>query len=438
MLSNITQMGVKYRYVKIQNSSDSINAFGGLNFVSQSFDNAKISQLIDSELGSKSAGATYNYSDSIKALWLTFFAGGDCAEDINVHLCKSLLMLPGVKAPSADTVLRDLKRHATATTLKAGKTGIEHQTNTNEVLNKLMIKQLLLLKLLSTKEKHDFDYDNQVIPTEKYDAERSYKKCNAYQPGIATIGRHIVYLENRNGNSPAVNEQASTLRKCYEALKAEGIEIKRSRMDCASYQKDVIEVVLEFSDLFYIRAQRCDAMANQIKAATSWQKVRIGTKQYEIASIQYTPFKGETAYRVVVSREPQPQGDLLTESHFSYRGIITNDEAMTDFEVLQYYNQRGGQENIFDEMNNDYGWTKMPFSFLNENTVFLIVMAMCRSFYLYFLEKYSKATTFVKNTFRLKRFRFRFINVAAKWIKKSDQHVLKLFTDKDYSKLAKT
>lgn len=430
-------MGVKYRYVKIQNSSDSINAFGGLNFVSQCFDNSKISQLLDNELGSKSAGATFKYSDSIKALWLTFFAGGDCAEDINEHLFQSLLMLPGVKVPSADTVLRDLKRHATKTTLLAGKTGVGHQTNSNDTLNKLMIRQLLMLKLLSKNEKHDFDYDNQVIPTEKYDAERTYKKYDGYQPGVATIGRHIVYLENRNGNSPAVNEQATTLRKCYQALKAEGIEIKRSRMDCASYQKDVIEVVLEYSDLFYIRAQRCDAMANQIKAATNWQKVRIGTKQYEIASIRYTPFKGEKEYRVVVSREPQPQGDILTDSHFSYRGIITNDEAMTDFEVLQYYNQRGGQENIFDEMNNDYGWTKIPFSFLNENTVFLIIMAMCRSFYLYFLEKCSKATTFVKNNFRLKRFRFRFINVAAKWIKRGGQTILKLFTDKDYSKLAK-
>lgn len=431
-------MGVKYRSMKIQNSSDSINAFGGLNFISQSYNIAKISQLIDKELGTKFVSAKYQFSDSIKALWLNFFAGGDCAQDINHHLFDSLSMVPSVKVPNADTVLRDFKRLATSTSTQTSKSGIEHQTNINEPLNRLMLKMLISLNLLSTNEKHDFDYDNQVIPCEKYDSERTYKKYDGYQPGVATIGKHIVYLENRNGNSPAVNEQARTLAKCYEALQAQGIQIKRSRMDCASYQKEVIDVVVRYSDLFYIRAQRCCAMAKEIKEASNWQKVRIGIKEYEIASIKYTPFKGETEYRVVVSREPQPQGDLLTDSHFSYRGIITNDEEMTDFEVLEYYNQRGCQENIFDEMNNDFGWSKLPFSFLNENTVFLIIMAMCRSFYLYILEKYSKATTFIKANIRLKRFRFRFINVAAKWIKRGGQQVLKLFTDKDYSKLANT
>lgn len=423
--------------MKIQNSSESITAFAGLNFISQDINTSGILQLIDNELGIKSPLSTYRLSDSIKALWLTFFAGGDCAEDINEHLRNTLQSIPHLKVPSADTVLRDLKRLATPTCNEVTTKQVTHQHNLNPRLNILLIKSLIKLKLLSTNQKHDFDYDNQVIPTEKYDAARTYKQVDGYQPGVATIGNHIVYIENRNGNSPARYHQAQTLENAYQTLQKQGINIKRSRMDCASYQKDVIEVVYKYSDLFYIRAQRCDAMAAQIKQVEHWQTQRIGFKDYQVASIQYQPFGEEKSYRVVISREPQQEGNLFTGDHFSYRGIITNDTEMSDVEVLQYYNQRGGQEKIFDEMNNDFGWTKMPFSFLNENTVFLTIMAICRSLYLYLLEKYCSKVSFLSANFRLKKFRFRFIQVAGKWIKRGRQNILKLFTNKDYSRVCR-
>jgi hypothetical protein len=423
--------------MKVQNSSDSITAFAGLNFISHDINSCGILQLIDNELGIKSPLATYGLSDCIKALWLTFIAGGDCAEDMNEHLKDTLLSIPDLKVPNADTVLRDLKGLATPTCIEVTAKKVTHQQNLNPKLNALLIKSLIKLKLLSTNQKHDFDYDNQVIPTEKYDAARTYKQVDGYQPGVATIGNHIVYIENRNGNSPARYQQAQTLENAYQTLQKQGINIKRSRMDCASYQKEVIEVVTKYSDLFYIRAQRCDAMAAQIKQVEHWQTQRIGFKDYQVASIQYQPFGEEKSYRVVISREPQQEGNLFTADHFSYRGIITSDNQSTDVEVLQYYNQRGAQEKIFDQMNNDFGWSKMPFSFLNENTVFLTIMAICRSLYLYLLEKYSSKVSFLSVNFRLKKFRFRFIQVAGKWIKRGRQYILKLFTDKDYSRVCR-
>jgi hypothetical protein len=428
-------MGAKLRAVKVQNNSDNITPFAGLNFISNDFDKSELSKVIEKELPNKSKLATYTLNDDIKSMFLTFFAGGDCAEDMNEHLKSTLLTIKNLKVPNADTVLRDLKKLSTPTTTFTSHTKVEHQTNLNDKLNNLIIKSLLKLNLIKTEHKHDFDYDNQVIPCEKYDSKMSYKKKNAYQPGIATIGRHIVYIENRNGNSPAKFQQAETLKKCYEKLKENGIKIGRSRMDSASYQKDVIEIVSENSDLFYIRANRCCGMENQIREVKTWQKVSIGVNNYEIASITYSPFNEKKDYRVVVSREPLTNGDLLTDSHFSYRGIITNDLTSSDLEVLTYYNQRGGQEIILDEMNNDFGWKKLPFSFLNENTVFMSIMAVCRSFYIYIIEKYSKVISFLSPNFRLKKFRFRFINVAGKWIKRGREQVLKLFTDKEYYKL---
>ncbi len=87
---------------------------------------------------------------------------------------------------------------------------------------------------------------------------------------------------------------------------------------------------------------------------------------------------------------------------FIYRAILTNDSASSNKDVIVYYNQRGTTEKVFDEMNNDFGWKKLPFSFLEENTVFMLVMAMCRNFYLHLIRVFSKKVSFVKTTYRLK------------------------------------
>jgi hypothetical protein len=103
--------------------------------------------------------------------------------------------------------------------------------------------------------------------------------------------------------------------------------------------------------------------------------------------------------------------------------------------VIEYYNQRGGSEKIFDIMNNDFSWSRMPFSFLNENAAFMIITAMVKNFYNYFVAFVSKVFAGINPTTRLKRFIFRFITVAGKWVYQARQWVLKLYTNKDYQKL---
>ena len=154
----------------------------------------------------------------------------------------------------------------------------------------------------------------------------------------------------------------------------------------------------------------------------------------EVCSVDYTPFKGDKTYRYVVSRQQNKTGqtDLEFQDRFIYRAILTNDRASSDQEVIAYYNQRGAAEKIFDEMNNDFGWRKLPFSFLEENTVFMLVMAMCRNFYLHLLTVFSEKVSFVETTYRLKKFIFRFVIVPFKWIRQSRQNILKLYTKKEY------
>ena len=435
-----TYLGEKLSGMKITNSSEKINPFGGINFVNKTIENTGIFQLIDKELGNRAAQAEYSYSDVVRALWLLNFTGGDCAEDISEHLRPYLTDIKGIAVPSADTLLHVQKQLSTDKETYITDKGIEHEFNVNESLNRLMIKQLAHCKQLqSNNTEYTFDYDNQFLPAGKYDAKRSYKHADGYFPGIASINNMPVYIENRNGNSNVKYKQDQTLQRAYNLLGEFNIKVKRSRMDCGSFSREIVKVVEANSDYFYIRAQRCDDLFGRINQIEKWTVVEIGFKQYEVASIQYTPFGEDKAYRYVVSRERNADGqcNMFTGDHYLYRAIMTNDYKKTDLEVVLFYNDRGQSERLFDEMNNDFNWNKLPFSFLQENTVFMVIMAMCRNMYHYLLEQLSKKVDFVKTTFRLKKFIFRFVVVPTKWVRQSRQDILKVFSNKKYHLILK-
>ena len=423
--------------MKVQKISTNVSPFAGISFVNNSFNETGISQLIDKELGARVKTVGFSYSDIIKNQFNIFYSGGDCAEDIQTHLGKHLKSIPGNHVPSADTILRGIKELSTQNTSFTSNQGKTYDFNINKQLNTLNIKSLLLTKQLKKDSYYDFDYDNQIIATEKYDAKHTYKHTKGYFPGVATIGNKIVYIENRDGNANVKLEQASTLSRAYNLLKENGIKINRSRMDAGSYSKDIINKVASNSKLFYIRANKCAEIFRQIIEIEKWGTVEINYKIYEVASISFTQFFEEENYRLVIMREKSDdnQIDMFTGDTYIYRSILTNDWQSTEKEVIEYYNQRGSSEKLFDVMNNDFGWKHLPCSFMNENTVYLIIMAMAKNFFNYFVENVAKYFEGIFPTTRLKRFIFRFISVAGKWIHTGRQWVLKLFTDKPYEAL---
>lgn len=423
--------------MKIQKISSKISPFSGISFINNEFEKSGLNQLIDNELGTRVSTKGFTYGNVIKNLSHVFYCGGDCAEDIQTHVGNDLKLIPGNVVSSADTVLRVVKELATDNSLLVSKQGISYNFNINLKLNNLNIKSLLLTKQLNAGCSYDFDYDNQIIATEKYDTLRTYKKVKGYFPGIATIGDKIVYIENRDGNANVKFEQSATLTRAYKLLKDNDIKVNRSRMDAGSYSKDIIDVVAQNSKLFYIRANRSAELYSKIIEIKKWEKVVINFKNYEVASLKFTQFFENENYRLVIMREESTdnQLDLFTGDTFKYRSILTNDWESKEKEVIEYYNLRGASEKTFDVMNNDFGWNHLPCSFLNENTAYLIIMAIAKNFYNYVVEKVSRVFVDIQPTTRLKRFIFRFITVAGKWVYSGRQWVLKLYTDRPYDLL---
>jgi len=423
--------------VKIQKYTNTVSPFAGISLVNNSFNKAGLNQLIDNELGSRVKYVGFSYSDIIRNLCNVFLSGGDVIEDVSTHLGSHLKEIPHNNVPSPDTMLRGLKELTTPNTTFESKSGLLYNFNINKKLNLLNIKSLLLTNQLQTNTFYDFDYDNQITANKKYDAKRTYKKNKGYFPGVATIDNNIVYIENRDGNANVKFKQAQTLENAYSLLKSQNIKINRSRMDAGSYSKEIIDVVEQNSKLFYIRANKSAAVFEQILEIDNWKNIELNYKNYQVASIRFRQFNENKKYRLVIMREKTTnnQVDAFTQDTFNYRSILTNDWDNTEKQIIEYYNQRGKTEKIFDVMNNDFGWKRMPFSFLNENNTFMIITAMIKNFYDYFIAIASKVFKNISPATRLKRFVFRFINVAGKWVYQGRRWILKLYTKQPYEQL---
>lgn len=109
-----------------------------------------------------------------------------------------------------------------------------------------------MLSLLPGFQKEDvvLDYDNTLIFTEKEDARLTYKKENGYFPGVGIIGKHIVYVENRNGNSTAQVLQHETIERMASMLEEAGITIDVIRVDSASYTYEIIKAMEKMPNVF--------------------------------------------------------------------------------------------------------------------------------------------------------------------------------------------
>src|SRR5439155_958191 len=91
---------------------------------------------------------------------------------------------------------------------------------------------------------------------EKYDAAPTYKGSTGYQPAIAFIGKQAVFVEGRNGNTPAAYKMADTLKNCFEQLEKNSIHIQHFRslaLGKTAYQQEVVEEVQKHCRYFYIR-----------------------------------------------------------------------------------------------------------------------------------------------------------------------------------------
>ena len=346
---------------------------------------------------------------------------------------------PTLRTCSADTILRAIEELTCKNNTYKSASGKSYDFNTADKMNCLLIKALLATGQLKSGQEYDFDFDHQFIETEKYDAKPTYKKFLGYSPGVAVINDMIVGIENRDGNTNVRFNQKETLERIFKRLEASEIYISRARMDCSSCSEEIVDMVEAHCRHFYIRANRCSSFYDSMFALTGWKTVEINGIEFELNSILVEKWKGKP-YRLVIQRQRRIDGYLdIWEGEYTYRCILANDYKSSARDIVEFYNLRGGKERIFDDMNNGFGWNRLPKSFMAQNTVFLLMTALIRNFYKAIMQRLKTREFGLRATSRIKTFVFKFISVPAKWIKTSRRHVLNIYSDNNaYANLFKT
>jgi len=424
--------------MKILKSSH-ISPFGGLNFVLQEFENKQIGQLLQQHLPKLPAQCKYSWKDILYSFWSIYFCGGDCIEDISINLKEHVKTNPFFNTPSPDRILDRFKELSLPKDLFTLPRGISlHQFSLHPFLNELNLKLLCKLNF-DEKALHTLDYDNTLIFNNKSDSLSTYKRAFGYCPGVGIIGNQIVYIENRNGNSAAKDLQFETLTRMFRELEKQQIQIHSFRADGASYQFNIVDFISKKVNTFFIRAVMSAALAQQITTIENWEEVILGNEIAYRGEITYIPFTNIAQkkkqqhklkeYRLVVTKlkRNDEQINAFTSEAYNYSAILTNDWERTKDQVADFYNQRGAIEKEFDILKNDFGWNNLPFSKLEQNTVFLLFTAMCRNLYQYIIEQFSKRFKGLKPNYRIKKFIFRFISIPAKWIKTAGQYKLRIY-----------
>ncbi|MBN1415213.1 MAG: hypothetical protein JW973_08950 [Bacteroidales bacterium] len=143
--------------------SASISSFSGINFVLNELERAGVGTLLNCHLPALPAQCQYTWKELLYSFWSIFFCGGDCAEDLSIHLRDNFKGNPFVKVPSPDRILERMKSLSVPTRIFSTPRGhATHQFSINTSLNRLNLK---LIRKLSKIKRGDvvLDYDNPFI-----------------------------------------------------------------------------------------------------------------------------------------------------------------------------------------------------------------------------------------------------------------------------------
>lgn len=407
--------------------------FGGIFSVIRQF--SPIERLIDSELGLRVKTVGYQYSEIIRTMMCTYLCGGDRVEDVKIYQ-EGIEYMPGMKLCSPDTVLRAINELTVCNTTYTSESGKSYDFNSADRLNDMMVKAAMAQRLVRPGRRYVLDFDHKFIEAEKYDAKFSFKGFRGYSPGVAVLtdlstgDDVIVGVENRDGNANVKFHQADTLGRIFDRLDRHGLWATIVRCDCGSYSKEITETIMRHCHKFYIRANMYDTLRQSLKEHTNWKKATVGDQDMEVLSLPFISIEGIEHCRLVVQRTAKPQADTpdLFDGCWVYRAILTNDWDADEEEIIDFYNQRGAKEKIFDQLDNDFGWNYLPKSFMNQNAVFMVLTSMIRNFYCGLLRHKEFERMGLDRRSRVKSFISKFLAVPAKWTRHARGYVLNLFT----------
>jgi len=266
-------------------------------------------------------------------------------------------------------------------------------------------------------------YGKQMGARKSYNPKNKGKK--SYQPILSFLAetREFVAGELRNGDRPTGKQIGRHLHDVFQTLPRCVVSIF-ARADSGFYCREAVEAYEKFKCRFIIVARKTSRLLGELVAAE--RKPSPDTDANEQCEFWYQPNGWGKAYRFLALRYEKDPNDeeesddvvqyqLFATKKYKYRVFVTNMDGPIH-ELVWFYNQRAGAENLIKESNNDAGLASHPSRLFvtNQNHFQLTMLAYNLNAWLMLFNRDATDTTERLKHTTLATARLRFLFVAAK------------------------
>ena len=415
----------------LKTTKDLLTARAGLLTVAQLMEQLQLSARIDRLFPLPKSNRGINPSGYIQTLMLMQHEGSFHLDDVrHLESDTALKTILNIKTFPKPTSIGDWLR----------KTGAHESTH--ESLQKL--NKTLLSAALHTCKGVTLDIDATEIIANKTSAQWTYKSNKGYMPMVGHIAQtgQVLACDFRKGNQSPNSENLAFIQQCQAAL-PDGSYIKQLRIDAAGYQTAIIRYCDEEDIQYAIRAVMSNAIKEHIEAAkaSDWQpmldKQGNAIPGEDTLRIQHWIGHADNPFTLVIQRKStKGQGELdletpdnqqeITRKGFIYRAIATNREALSDSQIIHWYNQRGeDSENRIKELKLDFGGDTLPCSDFNANALYFTIATL--SYNLFALMRQLLPESLLHH--RVITIRWRLYALAAKVVKTGRRYFIKMRND---------
>jgi len=403
---------------KLKRTRGRITARSGLALFAEFFTAMGVEALINRHMPKPRSGRGFRPASYIKPLSMMLYGGGESIEDVREVREDSLRALVGLRRVPSSSAMGDWLRRV------GQQGGIAGMERVNDGIVKKVLKQ-------EDRTGYTLVVDPTIIESQKREARMTYLGVKGYRPVVATLQENGVAIasEFKEGNDNG--GKVRILKKAFSAM-PKGKRIEEVLLDAEYYSNEVIDY-LEQREVRWAMCVDKDAavmVAIRSIAEGQWEPLRrrdgVMTDR-EVADTVHATSKGTGAFRLVVMRWKDRQGDLFRDT-YHYHGIATNMIEERAEEVVWQYHGRAQIENHIKEIKAGFGMEWMPSGEFAANAVHFAIGIMTYNLFIA-----QKLLTMPEewHTKTIKSIRWLLVEVGGKLIEHGRRVILKIAASMD-------
>jgi hypothetical protein len=383
-------------------------AYGGIGVVQRMVKQLQLDQIINQNVRVFKIHNPYFESDHVLNIAYNILCQGDCLEDIERLRNDEAYLdaLGAVRIPDPTTAGDFCRRFDT-----------DQIKHLQDAINQARVK-VWKQQDLSFFKQAVIDGDGTIAPTTgecKQGMDISYKGIWGYHPLVVSLAntQEPLFVVNRSGNQTSSSGAAAYFNQSAALCQQGGFESIRFRGDTdfsqTAYLDDwddrkivfnfgiaamhnLVEKAdnlpetawepLERKPKYTVRTQPRDKPVNikdQIIKARKFKNLHLQCEA--VAEFDYQPILCKKPYRMVVLRKniSVEKGEEVLFDEIRYFFYITNDQQMSNAEIVFDANQRCHQENLLDQLKHGVHSMRMPVDTLESNWAYMVMASLAWS-----------------------------------------------------------